>query len=124
MKIRTGFVSNSSSSSFIISKPTKEYDVIIPSETRQLPAKRIDDVLELMEWLSEEYCWSYEDEMSFDWLTNEDAVEVFESCMKKLRDGESLFVAVTDNWDEISNFWRNEDVMSINGIEVLYRGAR
>ena len=67
MKTRTGFVSNSSSSSFLLSKPTSDRMVVIPAETKELPAIKIETLEELSDYFNTIY-WG------FGWQESKEAI--------------------------------------------------
>ena len=64
MKIRTGFVSNSSSSSFILSRTNNDEDIIVSISVNitSLIEKRIRTRQELSEWANEYYLYKDKEE--------------------------------------------------------------
>ena len=115
MKIREGFVSNSSSSSFLLSKPTSDKRVVIPAEVQELPASKIETLKELSDYFNTVY-WD------FNWESNPESMEVFGKALRAIAEGKTLFYAITDNWDEL-NIINDPDTMALNDIEILHRGS-
>lgn len=115
MKTRTGFVSNSSSSSFLISKPSGDVRVFVPSETQSLPVTKIvTNVKELLEVFEMDY-WG-------DWRSDPEVVERYIDATVKLGEGETLFYIIVDTWDEGGQFFLDDDVMEMNNITIVSRG--
>ena len=102
MKVRNGWVSNSSSSSFIISiKPeVKEFTIKIPFDTidHKNIIKNESELFALLQ--SEDYEW---------WDAN-NKQELFDSCKKALDNGLYVFIG------EVSNVYENDNTLS----SVLY----
>jgi hypothetical protein len=113
MKIRNGFVSNSSSSSFIISSP-------LPPDKIKITIERSIDYLF-------DYCISTEDELVMYFKKNfgddflEDVEELFERCLKLLNDGQNIYVgsASNDSSSGLENYIYEEGLYDVNAEIIM-----
>lgn len=85
MKIRNGFVSNSSSSSFIIAAPASEK----PSIKVEIDlARAVDTVIsteeELRKYISNRWC--------SDWEEEEDVMVLFSKSLEQINNGNSIYI--------------------------------
>lgn len=102
MKVRNGFVSNSSSSSFIIAmdKTTEEVQVSIKRNLLDLEEKQISTEDDIKEYIDDYYGYSSYEECSDD--TNCDAKNIWDKMRKCLSSGKKIVVIRGSNDDDDS----------------------
>jgi len=96
MKIRNGFVSNSSSSSFIIAgkkAPRMTIDVDISS----LVEYTINNKVELDEYFIDQYCYESIEEMKSEdkWVSDN-----YDNCLKELDKGNTIYAGEVSSDDD------------------------
>lgn len=98
MKKRSGFVSNSSSSSFIIAQDKNE-DLKLQVEMTLSPEKVITTVEELAEWAEDEY--------GSGWGEYEHAKKEYDKCKKQLEAGKvvQIFRVSSDDYEDTGSLY-------------------
>jgi hypothetical protein len=110
MKIRQGFVSNSSSSSFmIVGEKDAKVKLQILADATELCSDVISNEKDLEEYISREYAWEIKND-------DEYVLQFKERIKKNLEDGKIIYIGRCSNEDEnpISNAMYDG-----HGIEVI-----
>jgi len=96
MKTRNGFISNSSTSSFILSCENKETTIIIPVEIDLLDyGNRIKDEEKLKEVFKNDYDYDPEKNKDQDGYSYEQ--EKYEDCLKEIQNDKCIIIGEFDN---------------------------
>jgi hypothetical protein len=133
MKRRQGFVSNSSSSSFIIAvdKEVKNEDLKVEVSIAKCVDARIETVEELQAYYEREYIWRGDDEkdLSFimalqnegDWL-----VERYETAEQAIYNGKVIIMGSGsnegDSAGELAVYYGALNSLSMPGVDVIQSG--
>lgn len=100
MKMRNGFVSNSSSSSFVISTKLKDNQKIEIKLIKELePEETINSIQELDDYFIENYSW--EGDKLEEILKDESLKEEYEKIKKSLESGEKILIFYVEYGDEL-----------------------
>lgn len=105
MKIRNGFVSNSSSSSFIISSKDKP-KAIIEIDIEKMSSKIIRNKSELEKYLLEEHAYNHYKSIEGFLADDKYNREVYEQLMKELEKGNTIYCGSvsSDGDDGLENY--------------------
>jgi hypothetical protein len=110
MKIRDGFVSNSSSSSFIVAVPSRakklEIKVTVTGDLNDFIDERIKTVQELDRYLIDEYGWDLN-------TLDKNDKKIYEKCIKNLDKGKDILVGCfsTDSDNILETVLCNEGII-------------
>lgn len=116
MKIRTGFVSNSSSSSFIIATVKSRDELIMKMEIEADLGKLIKDIVatkeELKEYFEDDLCYCPEDIESD---------ETYKLCLKAIDEGKTIYFgeASDDTGDAVETLICHNGLKKIDGVDII-----
>jgi len=113
MKTRVGFVSNSSSSSFIIAgDETTEVTVDLNRKVHEIAEEEIYNLQDLDQYMTYEY--------GVDFLEDKWATEIYNNCKGALYNGKIIYVvhANNDSGDLLNTCMYEERHKIINGKEI------
>ena len=101
MKIRKGFVSNSSSSSYIIATNNSKITLTFQLDLEEFADKIFDDEESLHNYFLEEYGWS--ETPTFESLIekDEEVREKYEKCVKAFAAGKKVFMCTLSSDGEL-----------------------
>lgn len=134
MKRRQGFVSNSSSSSFILAvdKDVKNEDIKIEISLSECIENRIETVEELQAYFDENYIWADAEERaekSFISLLQEEGdwcVEKYEECEKAIYSGKVIILGSGSNEDYnaagLAVYYGAIDQLDMPNVQVIESG--
>lgn len=119
LKIRNGFVSNSSSSSFIISSKDKNPKLVIEAPLKNLDGYVIKSIEELQDYYAKT---CYMDEGFNEEELEEEVEDEYQSCINYLGKGHTIYICEVSSEDEgISAFFYDNSVtpyMSKNDVLI------
>ena len=114
MKLRNGFVSNSSSSSFIVAvKDATKIQLVIEADLEKFADKIITTEEELNKHF--EYEWGDEFKDKDEWV-----MKTYNKCLKAINDGmKVLFGSFSSDGEALEQFLCEEGVPDSPGIDVI-----
>lgn len=123
LKYRTGFVSNSSSSSFVLANKTGNTKTTIEVDLEDLFETTITTVKELDAYYLEHNTWRSHNTLE-KILEDEYIKDEYQKSKEKLSEGYTLFMGSVGNDDEnpLSYYFYQEGFGGIKGFEVLEEG--
>lgn len=125
MKNRSGFVSNSSSSSFILANKTGNTKGIMEIDISDLIDNTIKTIKELNEYYIYAHCWGEEYNTLEKMFECEKYLkEEYDKCVKKINEGYTLFVGEvgSEDGEPLPIFFYNEGFSKLNEFEVIKEG--
>lgn len=116
MKIRTGFVSNSSSSSFIVGIKNGQTKITVPIEIDLQKYKRtiIKTKEELKEYITDQYE-----------LSEPYALDLYEKALESVNNGETILIGdfSSDGGDPLESFLCNNGIPETDSITIIQNEA-
>lgn len=103
MKLRTGFVSNSSSSSFILAASGSPGTIKVEVPLTDIVSKTINSITELNLWFIDK--WAWEDGTSLEKLLEDEwAKKKYEKMSALIKAGQTLYIGTASN-EDYSEMW-------------------
>lgn len=121
MKIRNGFVSNSSSSSFIVAAEKDKTDIIISiSVDLETYGEILDSKEKLDDYFQSE--WGRDDYSNVEDNLDTDSLITYQSCLEEIKEGKIIIVGMftSDSEDDIERFMCMQGIpKDAEGIKII-----